>query len=62
MNIITPKRIQDLAVCNKKLESVGQETMTDSNSQESRELAVREALWQEEQAYYHDRFIYDDRF
>ncbi|BAY67004.1 hypothetical protein NIES22_71480 (plasmid) [Calothrix brevissima NIES-22] len=62
MNIITPKRIQDLAVCNKNLESVGQETMTDSNSQESRELAVKEALWQEEQAYYHDRFIYDDRF
>jgi hypothetical protein len=38
------------------------EIITDINSPELRELAAREALWQEEQAYYHDQFLYDDRF
>jgi hypothetical protein len=62
MNTIAPEETQGLGVCNKKLESVRQETITDSNSPELRELAAREALWKEEQVYYHDQFLYDDRF
>jgi hypothetical protein len=62
MNIIAPRKTQNLAVCRQKLESVRPEIITDINSPELRELADREALWQEEQAYYHDKFLYDDRF
>ncbi|QLE59813.1 hypothetical protein [Nostoc sp. TCL26-01] len=62
MDIIAPQKTQNLAVCRQKLESLRTEIITDSNSPALRELAAREALWQEEQAYYHDQFLYDDRF
>lgn len=61
MNITPPEKTQDLEAWHRKLESVRQNKIADPNLPESKEFAVREAKWEAEQAYYHDRFLYADR-
>lgn len=59
---LTVEQTTDLNSWYDDLEAHWLSAIAQTESIESQQLAQRESEWEAEQQYYHDQYLYDDRF